>query len=568
VDLAAWAARHGLELVCEDGPFRLWRRPLGQGRVLIDADSCACFVGTSFPPTQDPARRVLRTCRNQGAAALTGIDGQFRLILWERRLHELILYRDGSGAHNLYYHQHPAGGLVFADDLDLLAASPAVAKALARPSLHEYLRLLDVSPPNTIYAGVFATEPGAPCIYGPRGLYRGEFKATQAQGAAGRTHAPETLEAAAEALDRRLDAAVAARLDPAGTNIAFLSGGVDSALVCALAAARARGRVTALTVGFEGADFDESGIAQAVAQHLGVPHRVLRFSMSDYRRAFDELAAGTEFPFGDPAALPSLLAYRAARELAEVALDGTGADTLLGIMPARHQRLAIAYGTLIPRPLRRRLAVVMAEVPSLRPYIPLVGFDDPQELLMRWPGWTRQELEGLCREQVSLGHTRFYRVYAGFPRGAHWQRYSALLGNLPDDRVHQASRLTGLQVRFPFFDAGVRSLVESLDQRLRFQPGEPKRVLKEVLARRVPRSLWQVPKHGFDFPFADLLAAQRFALVREYLDPSRMAAWDLVALEPVRQVTSAFLTGDRRVAFRVWALVVLFAWLEGHYRRL
>ena len=173
---------------------------------------------------------------------------------------------------------------------------------------------------------------------------------------------PKTLEAAAEALDRRLDAAVAARLDPGGTNIAFLSGGVDSALLCALAAARARGRVTALTVGFEGSDLDESGIAQAVAEHLGVPHRVLRFSMSDYRRAFDDLAAASEYPFCDPAALPTLLAYRAARELGEVALDGTGADTLLGIMPARHQRLAIAYGTLIPRPLRRRLAGVMAQV--------------------------------------------------------------------------------------------------------------------------------------------------------------------------------------------------------------
>ena len=56
--------------------------------------------------------------------------------------------------------------------------------------------------------------------------------------------------------------------------------------------------------------------------------------------------------------------------------------------------------------------------------------------------------------------------------------------------------------------------------------------------------------------------------MREYLDQSRMAAWDLVDSEPVRQVTSAFLAGDRRVAFKVWALVVLFAWLEGHYRQL
>ena len=220
-------------------------------------------------------------------------------------------------------------------------------------------------------------------------------------------------------------------------------------MLCALAATHARSRVTALTVGFEGEDLDESGIARSVAEHLGVPHRILRFSMPDYRRAFDALATGTEYPFCDPAALPTLLAYRAARELGEVALDGTGAETLLGTMPARHQRLAIAYGTLIPRAIRGRLADLMGQVARLKPYIPLVGFDDPEELLMRWPGWTRRELETLCQEPVSLHHTRFYRVYASFPRSAHWQRYSALLGSMPDDRIHQASRLTGLQVRFP-----------------------------------------------------------------------------------------------------------------------
>ena len=171
-DLTAWATGRRLDLICQDGPFRLWRRPPWQGCVLTSVDACGCFAGTSFPPSQDPPGPALRTWRDHGVAALSELCGQFALTLWDRRLHELILYRDASGSHNLYYHQPPTGGLVFADDLDLLVTSPAVDKRLSRPSLHEYLRLLDVSTPNTIYAGSSPPNRGRPASTEPTAFTR------------------------------------------------------------------------------------------------------------------------------------------------------------------------------------------------------------------------------------------------------------------------------------------------------------------------------------------------------------------------------------------------------------
>lgn len=576
--LAVWAQERGAAGQCGDGAFQLWGWRSAQSRIihLRSRELCGMLSGDIYdtPGNQKDAPRtteafVAAVYDRDGPACLLRLVGQFCAFLWDRRRRELILFRDDSGARSVYYKQLPSGTVVFSDDLDLLVTSPLVEKRLSRGSIHEFLRFLDVSAPNTIYEGVRATEPGV-LLRVSDGRIRRERIPQRPQRAR-----PESLVFAADELERRLRDAVSARTRPDETTVVFLSGGVDSSLICSLAAAGEAAKIKALTVGFAERDFDESDVARRVAEHLGVPHRVLSFPMKTYRAAFERLTAGIWYPSADPAGAPTLLAFTAAREHGDSALDGTGADTLFGVMPARHQRLAVQFGTLLPRPLRRLSARALKALPGVRGYAPLVDFDDPEEILIRWRGWQRTELERLCGEQVSLAHTRFYHLFGQFPRDAHLQRYSALLGNLPDDRIHQASTMTGLEVRFPYFDPGVTEWVEGLDLDLRYHPAEPKRVLKTLLDRYIPRSVWDTPKHGFDFPFLSFMVTNDCALVRQYLDPALTARWGLFDQNELDAAAEGFIHGDRRSAFadqspafKIWALVVLFAWLENHYRHL
>lgn len=569
--LARWAEGARAVDWCSDGPFRLWAVPgPGMRAAAADADGLVgMFDGDIYPaahPAGGAAEAALAACRCEGAQFVWAHNGQFSLALWDRHARELLLFRDDSSARSLYFVQRPGGALAFATRLDLLIASGAAGRRLSRRSLHEYLRFLDVSTPNTIYEDVYSVEPGVLYRFGDRGLVRQEGPAAPPAAQGG------TLEDAAGTLDRLVTDAVAARLAPEGTTVTFLSGGVDSSLLCAAAATLDRERIEALTVGFQETGFDESVIASRVAAHLGVRHHVLSYTMQAYRDAFESFTAGIEYPFADPGGVPSLLAFRAAREIGRVALDGTGADTLFGVMPARHQRLAVQFGALLPRRVRGMTARWIKLLPGLRGYAPVIDFDDPEEILIRWRGWSRSAIEDLCGEPVSLAHTRFYRLFQTFPREAHLKRYSALLGNLPDDRLHQAALLTGLDVRFPYFDRTVTGWVQALDQGLRYHPGEPKRVLKAVLARQVPRSLWDQPKHGFDFPFLTLMRADDCALVRHYLDPALTRRWGLFRQDRLEAAAAEFIHSggtsafaDRSPAFRVWALVVLFAWLENHF---
>jgi asparagine synthase (glutamine-hydrolysing) len=522
----------------------------------IDAELlCGEVVASGGPCSCLEARAVLcQAWREQGIASLRLVDGPYSALV--RQDGTQWAYRDASALCGLFACAAPDGQWRAASGLNELAG---LATTIDRQALHEYLRLLDIAAPRAWLRNVCAVEAGQALR-----LSRGEA-ASEEPPTASRTTAepPRDFRGAVDQLDQRLANSVAERLSDAERPAAFLSGGVDSALLCALAARRRPG-IMSLTVGFDGAQFDEGPVAARVAAHLGLLHQVLRFGRQDYLGAFDRLACGMDQPMADPATMATLLAFDHCARRFDVVLDGTGADEAVGAMPPRHVRLAVEYGSRVPPGLRQLLVRMMSRVPGLAGYTPILDFEHPAETLMRWRGFTRAEIEKLCGESVSLEHTTFYRTFARFPRQAHYERYSGLLNAMPCDRLTQAMRLTGLRVRFPFCARDVDGFLRQLPTEWRHVPGQPKRILRELLARYVPRELWQGPKQGFTFPLHDFLAEDGFALVRQHVLDGRWLSRGLLRPEVVRRYAQAYIGGDRRLMFRVWALAVLGAWLDKH----
>jgi asparagine synthase (glutamine-hydrolysing) len=499
---------------------------------------------------------LLAAWRRWSLDFLARLDGVFVMALYCED--GLILYRDPSALLDLYYGSGPNGQVGFASHLATLLRLPCVEYKLARRSLHEYLRFGDVAAPNTVFAGVHAVEAGQLLHWTAAGL-----EASPGPGTERRTESPASFNAAVDALDVHLQRSVQARLADARRPAAFLSGGIDSALICALAS-RQRPDTTAVTVGFEGVAHDEAPVAAHIAAHLGLRHEVLRFSHAQYLAAFERLARHIEQPIADPAAMATLLVLEHCREHFDAVLDGTGADEAAGAMPPRHVRLAVEYGSLLPPALRRGLVRAMRAVPGVSGYTPILDFEHPADTMIRWRGLTRPEIEALCDEPVSFADTAFYRTFARFPRGAHFERYCALLDTMPSDRLSQSALITGMPVRYPFFDARTNRFLRQLRTDWRWLPGQPKRILRALLARYVPAQIWDLPKHGFDFPLQQFLAADDHALVRRYLVAGSWLERGLLRADGVRGYARQFMAGDPRLAFRVWALVVLGAWLEKH----
>ena len=488
---------------------------------------------------------------------LSELDGVFACVL--RSGDRSWAYRDPSGLCCLFARRQRGGGWHVAGSLAALADAAQARPEIERLALHEYLRLLDIAAPNAWFRGTRSIEPGQ--LFGleagtPADNEEGTEPATSWPGIADFGEA--TL-----ALERRLHASTVRCLSGTSRPGAFLSGGIDSALVCAMAAQCAE-ELTAVTVGFDGLDFDEAPVAARIAAHLGLDHHVLRFGRNEYLAAFNRLAHGMDQPMADPATMATLLAFEHCCEFFDVVLDGSGAEAGVGVMPPRHVRVAVGVGSLVPAPIRRVLVGVMSRIPWVAGYTPILDFEHPAETLMRWKGFTRTEIEALCAQPVSLEDTTFYRTFARFPRRAHFERCSALDDVMPSDRLTQAMRLTGLRVRFPFLARDVGGFMRQLPTPWRHSPGQPKRILRELLARYVPREIWDQPKQGFTFPLHEFLAGDGYALVHRHVLEGRWLRLGLLQADEVRRHAQQYLAGDRRSMFKVWALVVLGAWLDAH----
>ena len=132
------------------------------------------------------------------------------------------------------------------------------------------------------------------------------------------------------------------------------------------------------------------------------------------------------------------------------------------------------------------------------------------------------------------------------------------------DRLNQAVALSGARIRFPFWDTDSVAYIRQLRTDFRYLPGQPKRILRALLARFVPPDIWDLPKHSFNFPLHDFLAHDNFALVREQLDPMRWRRYAILNVDRVQRYGQQYMGGDSKLLFRVWALVVLGAWLDQH----
>lgn len=510
-------------------------------------------------PHQTPTMQMLlHAWRHWPADWISRLDGIYSLAYWTGDGRDLILHRDLSGTLGIFYGRPNSGGIAFSSHLGTLTRLPGMSCRLSPQSLHEYLRLLDIAAPNTIYHGVRAVPAGErllldardPCV--ETSLPAADLPAVDL-----------AFEDASKVAEQQLAASIARRLDDIGRPAAFLSGGIDSSLICALAS-RLRPDIEAVTVGFDLAGYDETPIAKRIAEHLGIRHRVLRFDRNQLLDALADAGMHNEQPMADPTQPVTLLAFDRIQRDYDAVLDGTGADELVGAMPPRHVRIAVEYAARIPRCVRRSLAAGLKRIPMVGGYAPIFDFEHPAETLMRWHGFERNEIERLCGTRVDLQQTRFYQTFSRFAPGNHYARYSALINAMPCDRLSQAALATGLDVRFPFYGSDVVASLRGLPLAYRWQVGTPKFVLRTMLARHVPQHLWDLPKHGFNFPLMEFLRADDFQLLRRYLYDADWHRWRLIAPEQVAEYAQRFISGEQRLMFRIWALVVLAAWLEGH----
>ncbi|MFW5469854.1 asparagine synthase (glutamine-hydrolyzing) [Knoellia sp. CPCC 206435] len=514
--------------------------------------------------------------------ALRSVDGMFALALWDRADRVLTLARDRLGEKPLYY-GNVGRQFAFSSELTALRRLPRAPAAPSMEAVGAYLELGFVPAPLSILPGVGKLPAGSVLrVRAGQAVGHPEpyWTLNSAVRDAGARRLDEDDDALVERADAMLRRSIRARLMADVPVGAFLSGGVDSSTIAALAQQVSAHPVRTYTVAVGGTG-DESSAAAAVAHHLGTEHTTLQLPDLDPLVMSARAIAMHDEPFADPSSIPTALLSAAAREHVTVALSGDGADELLG----GYNRYLVGHGPVgrllsLPRPVRRLGASALRR-PSVRSW-DRVGARAPRPVPEL--GTKLHKLgHVLGSADVPGAHAMLARVWqpqevmADHPARP-WGRpvpppglsplesmlWADQVLTLPDDmlvKVDRASMAVGLEVRVPFLDHRFVELSWRLPVRTKVRNGRGKWLLREILGRYVPAELWDRPKVGFDPPLADWLRGPLHEWSHDLLSPAALARGGVLRPEPIGVALAEHDRGERNHDYRLWTALVLQSWL-------
>lgn len=519
--------------------------------------------------------------------ALERVDGMFAIGLWDRRDRVLSLARDRMGEKPLYYGRLGGGEVVFGSTLDAVSAHPKVERRVDRQSLALFLRHKYVPGPRSIYLGISKLEPGTLLEVRP-GEPLGEpepywsYLDVVSRGA---TFDGSPGEAADE-LDRLLRRSISRRMVADVPVGAFLSGGIDSSTVVAIAQQESSQPVRTFTIGSSDRDYDESSDAAAVASHLGCDHTELIVTDEDALAMVDRLGAIWDEPFADSSQVPTTLVSELARNDVTVALSGDGGDELF-VGYNRYVWVPSIWKALSKVPVgpRRPLAAAMASVPPA--WLDRAAGVLPENRRPRMLGLKVAKVAGVA--DAADPEDVYHRLVS------HWQDPSQLMPGviepptvhtdatqwprtdnivehmaaidavtyLPDDvltKVDRATMSVSLESRVPLLDRSILEFAAGLPADIKLHDGESKWPLREVLRRYVPADFLDRPKSGFGVPIEGWLRGPLKGWAEEHLFGA--TSREHFEQAPIRKAWQQFLAGRRNSSYELWDVIMFSVWAE------
>lgn len=515
--------------------------------------------------TRSDTEVVHALLEHEGLAGLDRLNGQFALAWWQPRPRRLTLIRDRFGVRPLSYSHRDEGGIVFGSEAKALFASGEVRPAVDLAGLDQVLTLWAPQAPLTAFAGVSQLEPGGLLVW-----ERGEIVERRRWWRAGPDQ--PAAEPGLENLEPLLRDSVALRLRADVPVGAYLSGGLDSSLISALAQVEKEGELRTFSVAFDDPAYDERAEQELVARALGTSHHVVEAGAAEIAAAFPDVVRHAETPLVRTAPVPLYLLAREvhAHDL-KVVVTGEGADELFwGYDLFKEVAIRDRH-----RGDPERALELLAE---LYPHLGPSG-------ARRGPGWARFLLEAGAGDDPLASHrTRidstawvrsFYRddVVAGLsvddalaplrdalPDGfasweplerAAWLEVTTLLEPYllaaQGDRVAMAHAVEG---RYPFLDHRVYGRSVALPEEEKLTASSDKVALRRLAEELLPASISARRKQPYRAPeVVPFFAAGAPGWVEEALAPAALEAvgiWEPRRVEGLlRRCRSGRATGVR-----------------------
>jgi asparagine synthase (glutamine-hydrolysing) len=499
--------------------------------------------------------------------------GMFAFAVYDARDGSFWLARDRLGIKPLYY-TTVDGVLLFASEIKALLAYPGLARAVDSDALTQFLTFRYVPAPLTMFRGIFKLPAGHYLRVGrdgvglPKRYWDLKFEPSDA-----------SFEQALETTDSLLESAVASHLMSDVPLGAQLSGGVDSSLIVAhMERLRQRNghaeRVRTFSIGFDEGAFSELPYARQVAERYGTEHHEVTVGFKDFVGEFGRLCWVYDEPVSEPAAIPTYLLCKFARQHVTVMLTGEGGDELFGGYPKCAIDPMGRYLSWMPAFARRGLlrgAAGLLPFGKRRARIALenLSIADEAERLSSWfGGFDAAALREIAMPGAIAGRSAADRLREDLDRCASRDALSRMLYAdthtwLVDDLLIKGDRMSmasGVEARVPFLDHPLVEHAARLPSAFKARGTRTKILLKKLAERYIPRETIYRRKVGFTVPLTPWFRGPLRAFVRETLCGARAAARGHFRPEVVRRYVEEHLEGRVDRSRALWTLLSLEIW--------
>lgn len=529
--------------------------------------------------TNSDTEVIVHLYEEYGVDCLRFLEGMFAFAIHDSKEQKLFIARDRMGEKPLHWGIFNRQ-LVFGSELKSLLVHPDVPVELNPLALQKYLAIEYVPAPDSMFAGINKLMPAHYLI-----AQNGQVKIDrywQAPNEVAIKSIPASEDEACAKLIELLKESTKLRLISDVPLGVFLSGGIDSSSIAALASKMSSERLKTFSIGFDEASFDESEHALAVAKHLGTEHHVETFTASAALSTMQELWQILDEPLADASIVPTYFLSKMTRKHVTVALAGEGGDELFGGYPTYQAHKMANLWQKVPGILRS--GIIEPVVKALPVSHNNLSFDykakrfisaanqNPIERQMKWMGSLSIE------EQSKLLNQPFQSIHDN--SDIHPQ-FAALLANgasikdvvdtimyfdmstyLPDDllvKSDRASMAASLEVRLPFLAYPLVEFARTLPTNYKLKGMTTKYLLKKAIASQLPEAILKRPKKGFGIPVARWLCNEFKSVVDELLSENFVQKQGIFNGQYVQTLLSDHRQGrfDRRK--ELWT-ILMFQW--------
>ena len=441
-----------------------------------------------------------------GISFVDRIKGMFAIVIYDRDNEDVYLIRDRIGVKPLYYYSDGKSNIVFASELKAILEYPYFNKQIDSSVIGSFLQRQYIAAPFTIYKNTRKVQPG-----GYIRIHNGNIEEKQYWNIADANRNEKNSQIdnyadAEEELEKLLEKSISERLVADVSVGAFLSGGYDSSLICAMAQKISNKRIKTFSIGFGDKEFNEAEYAKKVANHIGTDHTEFYVTEEDMLSVLNDIPIVYDEPFADSSQIPTMLVSKLAKENVAVALTGDGGDELFGGYNI-YRYLQTAQKKALLGKIRfyydRILCTNSAK--KNKSFIDRLVSDDINAEARTQIG-INSYIDAIRQIMVNPSDCfHYYEIESkyGEKRYAMIRMLLDLETSLPDDmlvKVDRASMHYSLECRCPLLDRDIVDFSFRLPEKFKVVGTMQKRILKDLTYKYIPQTLMERPKMGFSIP--------------------------------------------------------------------